>query len=108
MRACPELVEAFGNIASPAQAELQIKRASEYIGERTHGDSARLFAYPYGQVSEYLANHYLPAQEQVWAAFSMEGRPLGHDADIWRLPRYVCGRDWKSNDELGRIIFSEG
>lgn len=108
MRACPELVEAFGRIATAEQAELQIGRAYEYIRARTKSDCARLFTYPYGQVSEYLANHYLPAQDKVWAGFTTEARPLEQGADIWRLPRYVCGWDWKSNDELKRILFDEG
>jgi peptidoglycan/xylan/chitin deacetylase (PgdA/CDA1 family) len=106
MRTFPELVEAFGNVATTEQADLQVAAAVKYIRERAGGASARLFAYPYGHVSDFLAGHYLPAQDDVLAAFTTEGRPLEAGSDIWRLPRYVCGWHWKSNEELRAVLSS--
>jgi peptidoglycan/xylan/chitin deacetylase (PgdA/CDA1 family) len=106
MRECPELIEAFGKIATADEARKQIEGAAGYIRAKAGEDSARLFAYPYGQVSEYLANEYLPAQKEIRAAFTTEDRPLLENADIWRLPRFVCGWHWKSNDDLEGILSS--
>jgi len=104
MKYSPELVEAFHKIDSRKQADLQIKTAAEYIREKAKGDAAKLFAYPYGQVSEYLVKEYLPAQSQILGAFTTVDRPLTFDCDIWQLPRYVCGWHWTSNEELGRLL----
>jgi len=104
MRGSPELVEAFGNVRTPAEAERQVRQAARFIRGRAGGDAARLFAYPYGQVSDYLADEWLPAQDDVLAAFTTMDRPLEADADLWRLPRYVCGWHWKSRDDLRAIV----
>lgn len=104
MGAYPELVEAFDNIRTADQAELQITKAARYIRERAGAGAARLFAYPYGQVSDYLADQCFPAQDQLLAAFTTAGAPLLEDADIWRLPRLVCGWHWKSADDLGALL----
>lgn len=106
MRECPELIEAFGKIRTAAQAKLQVDTAAHYIREHAGADAARLFAYPYGQVSDYLADEYFPAQSETWAAFTTEARPLVEGADLWRLPRFVCGWHWKSAAELEAILSS--
>jgi len=104
MRGSPELVEAFGNVRTPAEAERQVGQAARFIRDRAGKDAARLFAYPYGQVSDYLADEWLPAQDEVLAAFTTVDQPLEADADPWRLPRYVCGWHWKSHDALRAIV----
>jgi peptidoglycan/xylan/chitin deacetylase (PgdA/CDA1 family) len=104
MQASPALVENFGNVRTPDEAELQIGTAARYIQAKAGARSARLFAYPYGQVSDYLADEWLPAQDEILAAFSTEDRPLEEGADIWRLPRFVCGWHWKSNAGLEDIL----
>jgi hypothetical protein len=57
-------------------------------------------------VSDYLADEYFPAQSETWAAFTTEARPLVEGADLWRLPRFVCGWHWKSAPELEAILSS--
>jgi peptidoglycan/xylan/chitin deacetylase (PgdA/CDA1 family) len=104
VRARPGLTEAFHNVATREEAALQIERSHEFIRAKAGGRAARLFAYPYGQVSEFLAAEYLPRQHDTWAAFGTEARPWREDCDIWRLPRYVCGWNWKSSAELERIL----
>jgi hypothetical protein len=104
MRASPELVEAFGNVRTPEEAERQVGQAARFIRAKAGTGAARLFAYPYGQVSDYLADEWLPAQDDVRAAFTTVDRPLEAGADPWRLPRYVCGWHWKSNDDLRAIV----
>jgi hypothetical protein len=100
----PALTEAFHNVATNDEAALQLNRSFEYIHARAGGHSGRLFAYPYGQVSDFLADVYLPRQQETWAAFTTEPRPLHDDCSLWRMPRYVCGWHWKSSAELARIL----
>ena len=104
VRERPDLLEAFGNVLTPADANLQIAESFRYIQAKAGGDSGRLFAYPYGQVSEFVAKEYLPRQHDTLAAFTTEPRPLQAACDVWRLPRYVYGWHWKSDDDLRRII----
>ena len=104
MSSRPELVEHFERIQSTADAEQQVAKAFEAIHARAGGDAGRLFAYPYGQVSDFLADEYFPAQRQIVGAFGAVPRPLAKDSDPWRLPRYVCGPDWKSNEDLRALL----
>jgi len=104
MRHTPELVEAFGKVRTPEEAERQVGQAARFIRGRAGSAAARLFAYPYGQVSDYLADTWLPAQDEVLAACTTENRPLEAGADLWRLPRYVCGWHWKTGDDLRAIL----
>ncbi len=106
MQSSPELVERFDRIASLDQALLQVNRAVEYIVSRARGDSARTFAYPYGHVSDYLADTFFPTQDRVLAAFTTEGMPLEPGMDIWRLPRLVCGWHWKEREELQQLLLA--
>jgi peptidoglycan/xylan/chitin deacetylase (PgdA/CDA1 family) len=102
----PDLVERFDRISDEAQARLQVDRAFDSIHAVAGGDAARLFAYPYGQVSEFIATHYLPAQNRIVAAVAAEPKPVLASSDPWRLPRHVCGHDWKSEDDLRSLLGS--
>jgi peptidoglycan/xylan/chitin deacetylase (PgdA/CDA1 family) len=104
MRSRPDLVERFDRIASFDDADLQVRTAYEYIRKKAGPEAGRLFAYPYGQVSEYMANEYLPAQDDIVAAFTTEPRPWTGDCDRWRVPRYVCGWHWKTPGDLEQLL----
>lgn len=104
MQSQPQLVERFDRVASLEQAQVQVERAGSYIAERAGTESAQLFAYPYGQVSEFLAASYLPGQDRIIAAFTTEGTPIKPGMDIWRLPRMVCGWHWRSVPELRALL----
>jgi peptidoglycan/xylan/chitin deacetylase (PgdA/CDA1 family) len=104
MQAQPDLIERFDRVATPAEAALQVDRAYDAIRNTARGDAGRVFAYPYGQVSEYLATQHLPAQENIIAAVSVEPKPLHAGSDPWRIPRYVCGPDWNSESGLDAIL----
>ena len=84
----------------------QVDRAADYI-EKTAGARPRFFAYPWGQASRYLRASYMPRQSKrhgFRAAFSIEPRRLSRRDDRWFLPRFVCGKDWKSTKELESIL----
>jgi peptidoglycan/xylan/chitin deacetylase (PgdA/CDA1 family) len=108
MASRPELVERFDRLETAADAELQVKKAFDAIHASAGGDAGRIFAYPYGQVSEFLANEYFPGQREIVAAFAAVPRPLVADSDPWRLPRYVCGPDWSSDEGLERLVSDAG
>lgn len=98
------LAEAFHGVSTEADAKVQIDDSLRFIRGKAGGDAGRLFAYPYGQVSEFLATDYLPRHGDTFGAFTTEPKPLRANSDPWRLPRYVCGHDWKSNDDLLRLM----
>lgn len=84
----------------------QVLRSAEYI-EAQSGRWPRYFAYPYGESSDYLRNHYFPEfleEHRCLAALGTEPQPASASSDRWNLPRYVCGRDWSDPDGLLGII----
>ena len=104
MSSRPDLVEHFERIESDADAGIQVTQAFDAIRALAGGSAGRLFAYPYGQVSEFLANEYLPRQDAVIAACAAMPRPVTAKSDPWRLPRYVCGPDWASDEGLQALL----
>jgi peptidoglycan/xylan/chitin deacetylase (PgdA/CDA1 family) len=71
------------------------------------GKRPTLFAYPYGQVSDYAVEQYLPEhapRHGFRAAFTTEPKPVSRSDDIWALPRFVFGQDWRSTEGLKAIL----
>lgn len=88
-------------------AEYQIAQAVSLLKEKAPNAGTALFAYPYGESSDYLVREYFPlhgARLGIQAAFTCEPSPVTEGCNRWRLPRYVFGRDWKSPNELSRIL----
>jgi len=104
MQAQPDLIERFDRVQTPAEAALQVDRAFDAIRDTAGGDAGRVFAYPYGQVSEYLATQHLPSQKRIVAAVGVEPKPVHAGTDPWRIPRYVCGPDWSDEAGLEAIL----
>lgn len=99
-----ELAESFHRIRTPEDADLQVGRAAKYVREKAGPGSARLFAWPYGQVSEYVEKEVLPAQREILGAFTTEPAPLLAGANPWRLPRYVSGFHFRDAGELAALV----
>lgn len=102
-----QLTGDFAHVDSLIDSEIQFARAGEYIGEVLGGMRPTLFAYPYGTVSDYVATQYLPqyqSSHQFKAAFTTEAKAVSKTDSVWKLPRFVCGHDWKSPQELERIL----
>lgn len=96
----------FKLIDTPAECRAEIDQASDYI-ERRAGRRPRFLAYPYGQASDYLVNDYLPRHAGnlgLEAALGCEPAPVTAGSNRWMLPRYVCGHDWTSDQELERLL----
>jgi polysaccharide deacetylase len=97
----------FKGIDNQADADAQIVQADEYIRRLTSGRTAPLFAYPYGDVPDYLVREYFPRhvpRHGMLAAFSTAGDYVRADSDRWSLPRFVCGYHWKSPEGLETIL----
>ena len=98
----------FFTVDTREKADRQIFAASEHIAAVTGGHWPELFAYPYGQVSDYLCGEYFPGHthHRIKAAFTTEPQPVMADSDRWQLGRFVCGRDWRSDSGLKQILLS--
>jgi len=96
----------FSQVKSFIDSEIQFTKAGEYIGS-VLGNRPSLFAYPYGSASDYVVNEYLPkyqSRHQFRAAFTTEPKAVSKADNKWLLPRFVCGHDWRSPQELIEIL----
>lgn len=99
------------DLTTRAQADAEIARASRFVRERRGRGGDVLFAYPYGPASGYLAREYFPdasADHGVYAAFTVEPRPVTAADSRWTLPRYMCRAHWRSSDELEKLLADAG
>lgn len=98
----------FRQVKTFNDAEFQFTKAGEYIAS-VLGNRPSLFAYPYGSASDYVVNQYLPNYQsghQFRAAFTTEPKAVSKSDNKWLLPRFVCGHDWRSPEELKAILDS--
>jgi hypothetical protein len=96
----------FSRVQTYDDADREIRQATAYICSRSRG-RCRFFAYPFGHVSRYLAEEYLPgrrAEHGMAAAFAVDGRAIAPDDSIWRIPRLVCGHHWRSPEALEALL----
>ncbi len=88
-------------------ADYQVRQARDYLESTAPNAATGLFAYPYGDANDYLVAEYFPLGESVTgarAAFGTQPGHVGTGANRWHLPRYVCGRDWRSPDDLRHLL----
>lgn len=97
----------FTTVSDPAEGDFQIRQAMEFLHERLGATPEPLFAYPYGDVPEFLAADYLPGHGEsmgLQAAFSTEPAPMTEACDRWRMPRFTFRRDWTTPDQLRHLL----
>jgi len=97
----------FSQVRSFVDSEVQFAEAGKYIAGVLDGRKPSLFAYPYGQASDYAVTEYLPdyqSRHQFRAAFTTEPRPVSRSDNCWLLPRFVFCHDWKSPQGLIEIL----
>jgi len=97
----------FFGVDNREKADQQIYSAAQHI-DKVSGKWPQLFAYPYGHVNDYLSGEYFPAHTHhgTRAAFTTEPLPVTRDSERWQLGRFVCGRDWRSDSGLEKILLS--
>lgn len=86
----------------------QVVQAAEAIAEIT-GRRPRYFAYPFGESSEYIRREFFPGytdEHGCRAALGTEPGRVTRKTGRWNLPRYVCGRDWTTPQELLKLLNS--
>jgi peptidoglycan/xylan/chitin deacetylase (PgdA/CDA1 family) len=96
----------FHTVDTEAQCLQQVVAAAGAI-EAVTGRWPRYFAYPFGESSAWIRSEFFPHYTEAHgcrAALGTEPRPVTPASDRWNLPRYVCGRDWKSAQELLALI----
>jgi len=97
----------FRSIDTHADADAEIRHASDWLDAHCRAPRAGLFAFPYGETNEYLLREYLPnhvGEHRLRAAFGTDPEPVGRGSDRWNLPRYVCGHHWGSPDALASLL----
>jgi polysaccharide deacetylase len=97
----------FRNIDTYADADAEIRVANAWLDAHCRTPRPGLMAYPYGETNPYLLGDYLPnheAEHRLRAAFGTEAKPVEASSERWNLPRFVCGRDWRSPDALARLL----
>ena len=101
----------FANIDNVEKADYEIAQARDYIDQQLSPSRSRLFCYPFGHVSDYLHDDYLPGRGVelgLDAAFCDGAEPVTLSSDRWLLPRYICGWHWKSPGELEQLLRTAG
>lgn len=104
MASQPHLKAAFHKVDSIDEADRQIVHASRSVRAITRNEAAGLFAYPYGRTNDFLVRDYLPRQNEVIGAFTTEPKPVTESTGIWEIPRFVCGDNWKSRENLRALL----
>ncbi len=95
----------FSQIQTFQDANRQIGRSCQYINNILVDKKTTLFAYPYGHYNDYLITNYFPNQQsEIIAAFSCDPEHVCLSSNTWKIPRYVCGLNWKSSEEFRRDI----
>lgn len=97
----------FVPIDTYAEADAEIRQASDWLDARVPARATRLFAYPYGETNDYLLDEYLPrhaGEHRLLAAFGTVPAPVEAASPRWNLPRYVCGHHWRSPEALEDLL----
>ena len=97
----------FRGVQEHAEADLQIRVAAGYLRARAGNPGDRLFAYPYGNWTDYLTHEYFPRhgdQHGMLAAFTTQPEFVHAATNQWTIPRFVCRLHWRTPQELGAIL----
>ena len=97
----------FSVISTYQEADAEIRQASDYLDSICGDATSTIFAYPYGEASDYLVREYLPnhtSEHLLIAALTTESEYVTNDSNRWLIPRFVCGSDWKSTEDLRTIL----
>ena len=94
----------FSKILTVIDADKQIIKSSEYIDDKINGKTS-LFAYPYGDYNEFLTEEYFPNNQNIIkAAFTCDAEYVEKNTNIWKIPRFICGKDWHNTSEFKKLI----
>ena len=92
----------FTAIETIEHCRQQVVQAGAFIRDKS-GQWPRVFAYPFGELSEYIRDEFFPdyaSEHHCLAALGTSPGLVSVNSNRWDLPRYVCGRDWSSPSGL--------
>lgn len=96
----------FDVIDTYQECQAEIVQAAAYI-QQQKCPWPKLFAYPFGQSSDYAREEYFPCfadHHQTLAAFGTAGEYVTRHSSRWNLSRFVCGSDWRSSAQLSKFL----
>lgn len=99
----------FRHVDNALAADWEIAQAQRYFRACLDSYRPTLFAYPHGESSRYLVQEYLPRhgpQLGLEGGFVTGGEYVTPETSPWRIPRFVCGKHWRSSAELQTILAS--
>jgi len=99
--------QSFSSINDFSTCERQVYQSQKYLGQLLKPETAKYFAFPYGDFSDYLVFDYLPnnaTRLSLKAAFTTEPKYVTKQSNIWQMPRFVCGAHWQDKVGLKEIL----
>ncbi len=94
----------FNKILTVSDADNQIQKSSEFIDDKTNKKTC-LFAYPYGDYNDFMSEEYFPnKQNKIKAAFTCDAKYVTKNTNIWKIPRFICGKHWQNSSEFKKLI----
>lgn len=95
----------FTRIDSESTSHQEVYGAALFISRKT-GVWPELFAYPFGQASDYLRLEYFPnnAEHQTYAAFCRGGKAATRKSNRYCIPRFVYAENWSTPEEFLSIL----
>ncbi len=100
----------FSVIDTYAECQCEVNQAAEYIHQKIHPAWPDLFAYPWGDSSDYMRTVWFLAfhdQHRTLAAFGASGGYVTRASSRWDLPRFVSSspvQGWQSPSGLISIL----
>jgi hypothetical protein len=95
-------------IADEDGAQAEIAQSAPLLRSRRARGGDVLFAYPYGDVSPFVAEEWFPRHGEALgmpAAFSADDAdPVHRGSSRWAIPRFTARHQWKSPAELERLL----
>lgn len=101
----------FEVIDTYTECQVEVAEAAKYIQQKISPAWPDIFAYPWGQSSEYLRETYFPQffdQHRTIAAFAAGGGYVTKVSSRWNLPRFGSAapwpEGWNSTERLIQIL----
>jgi len=96
----------FTSVNTGHQCEQQVIHAAEFITSKTD-IWPDMFAYPFGESSEFIRERFFPqrvSEHRCRAALGTQPGYVTQDSNRWNMPRFICGRDWQSPEQLLSLL----
>jgi peptidoglycan/xylan/chitin deacetylase (PgdA/CDA1 family) len=96
----------FYSIDTLEQCQVQVLQAADFIEDKS-GIRPKFFAYPFGESSAFLRQSFFANPEVnhgCRAALGTDPGKVSEASNRWNLPRFVCGRDWQTPEQLLSIL----